>query len=138
MLEQRRILKCMRRAYAHEAVLWMAADGDVRAPGAAVTAALCGQWEHQSPCPLAPHHVEAVRDETTVRLRILFATEPGDEPEVRRRIDLALSGQWEPPGGLPASWELRGSAPVAVRPAESAHARRLARSLSAAKPRAPA
>jgi hypothetical protein len=117
-----------RRAYAHEAVLWMAAGDDERAPGAAVTAALCGRWDHERPCPLAPHFIDAVRDDTEVRLPILFATEPDDEPEVRHRIDLALSGQWKPPGGLPAGWELRGSAPAAVRPAECAHADRLARS----------
>ena len=118
----------MRRAYAHEAVLWMAADGDERAPGAAVTVALCGHWEHEPPCPLAPHFVDAVRDDCEVRLRILFAAEPDNEPEVRRRIDLALTGQWELPDGCPVTWELRGSAPAGVRAAESAHARRLAQS----------
>jgi hypothetical protein len=117
----------MRRAYAHDAVLWMAADGDERAPGAAVTVALCGHWEHEPPCPLAPHVTDAVRDDSEVRLRILFATEPANEPEVRCRIDLALSGQWKLPDGLTASWELRGSAPAPVRPAERARASRLAR-----------
>jgi hypothetical protein len=118
----------MRQAYAHDAVVWMAADCDERGPGAAVTVALCGHWDHEPPCPLAPHHVAAARDDTVVRLRILFATEPDNEPEVRRRIDLALSGQWELPGDLAAGWELRGSAPAPLRPAESAHAARLARS----------
>jgi hypothetical protein len=114
----------MRQAYAHEAVLWMVAGGDERAAGAAVTVALCGHGDHEPPCPLAPHFIDAVRDDSEVRLRILFTTEPDNEPEVRRRIDLALSGQRDPP----ACWELRGSAPAAVRPAESDHARRLARS----------
>jgi hypothetical protein len=118
----------MRQAYAHEAVLWMVAGGDERAPGAAVTVALCGHWDHKPPCPLAPHFIDVVRDDSEVRLRILFTTEPDNEPEVRRRIDLALCGQWDPPGDPPAGWELRGSAPAAVRPAESDHARRLARS----------
>jgi hypothetical protein len=118
----------MRQAYAHEAVLWMAADGDERVPGAAVTVALCGHWEHDPPCPLAAHFTDVVRDDCEVRLRILFATEPANEAEVRRRIDQALSGQRELPGGRPARWELRGSAPAAVRPAEAAHAGRLARS----------
>jgi hypothetical protein len=118
----------MRQAYAHEAVLWMAADGDERAPGAAVTVALCGRWDHEPPCLLASHFIDVVRDDSEVRLRILFATEPGNEPEARRRIDLALSGQWGLPGHGPACWELRGSAPAAVRPAESDHASRLARS----------
>jgi hypothetical protein len=64
----------MRQAYAHEAVLWMAADGDERAPGAAVTVALCGRWDHEPPCPLASHFIDVVRDDGEVRLRILFTT----------------------------------------------------------------
>ncbi len=118
----------MRQAYAHEAVLWIAADCDERALGAAVTVALCGHWEHEPPCPVAAHFVDATRDDCEVRLRILFAAEPDDEPEVRRRIDLALTGQWELPDAFPARWELRGSAPARVRPAELEHASRLARS----------
>jgi hypothetical protein len=118
----------MRQAYAHEAILWLAAGGDEHAPGAAVTVALCGHWDHKPPCPLAPHFVDVVRDDSELRLRVLFSTEPGNELEVRRRIDLALSGQWELPGDLPVRWELRGCAPAAVRPAEHAHAARLARS----------
>jgi hypothetical protein len=106
----------------------MAATGDERAPGAAVTVALCGHWEHQPPCPLAPHAVVAVRDDAVVRVRILFATEPDNEPEVRRRIDLALAGRWRLPGSLQADWEVRGSAPALVRAGESAHAGRLIQS----------
>ena len=32
----------------------MEPDADVRAPGAAVTVVLCGHWDHEPPCPLAP------------------------------------------------------------------------------------
>ena len=35
----------------------MEPDADVQAPGAAVTVALCGHWEHEPPGPLAPHWV---------------------------------------------------------------------------------
>ena len=69
----------------------MAADGDVRAPGAAITVALCGHWEHEPPCPLAPHHTDVRRAGDQIRLRVLFATEPATEAEVRRRIEAALS-----------------------------------------------
>ncbi|KQC37143.1 MULTISPECIES: hypothetical protein [Frankia] len=43
----------MRRPFAHEFVLVLAPGGDERAPGAAITAALCGRWEHPPPCPQA-------------------------------------------------------------------------------------
>src|SRR5690242_10149389 len=81
----------MRQAFAHDAVLTMEPGGDERAPGAAVTVALCGHWEHEPPCPLAPHHIAAERSGDEVRLRVLFAAEPDAEDEVRRRIEAALS-----------------------------------------------
>jgi len=43
----------MRQAFAHEAILVVQPQADLRAPGAAITVALCGHWEHQPPCPLA-------------------------------------------------------------------------------------
>ena len=49
-----------------------------------------------------------------MHLRILFATEPEHEAEVRTRIGRAL-----------AAWEVRSSAAGAVRPEEQAHAGRL-------------
>jgi hypothetical protein len=115
----------MRQAYAHEAVLVLPPEADERVPGAVVTVALCGHWEHEPPCPLAPHHVRADRADGEVRVRILFAAEPGAEPEVRRRIELALSGQWPLPGDLTAAWRLTGSWPSEVATAEQAHAARL-------------
>ncbi len=51
----------MRQAFAHEAKVGMATDGDSRAPGAAITVALCGRWDHEPPCPLSPHHTQADR-----------------------------------------------------------------------------
>jgi len=69
----------------------MEPGGDVRAPGGAITVALCGHWEHEPPCPLAPHSTGAQRSGDQVRLRVLFATEPSAEAEVRGRIEAALS-----------------------------------------------
>ena len=43
-------------AFVHEAFLSMAPGNDIAAPGAAITVELCGRWEHEPPCPLAPHH----------------------------------------------------------------------------------
>ena len=72
----------MRQAFAQEAVLLMEPHADVRAPGAAVTVALCGHWDHEPPCPLAPHHVSAAGNDGELRVRILFAAEPDKEDEV--------------------------------------------------------
>lgn len=108
----------------------MAADADVHAPGGAITVALCGHWDHEPPCPLAPHHTGARRSGDEVRLRVLFAAEPGDEAEVRRRIDAALAEGVLHGGPHDADavtrWRLRESRPGPVREDEAAHAQRLA------------
>ena len=118
----------MRQAFAHEAVLVMPPDGDLRAPGAAITVALCGHWDHQPPCPLAAHHTRAERDGERVRLRTLFAAEPGNEAVVRERIDQALSaGRLEGPDAVVTRWHLDASRPSEVAADEVDHAARLAR-----------
>ena len=104
----------MRHAYAHDAVLALAPDAVLAAPGGAITTELCGHWEHAPPCPLAPHHTAAQRRDGDVHLRILFATEPEREAEVRTRIGRALAG-----------WDVQSSATGEVRPDERAHAGRL-------------
>jgi hypothetical protein len=114
----------MRQAYAHEAVLVMEPDADVRAPGGAITVALCGHWDHEPPCPLAPHLTDAERTDDRVALRVLFATEPPNESLVRQRIDDALSAGWlDGPGGM-TTWHLESSGSSPVRDEERAHAAR--------------
>lgn len=116
----------MRQAFAHEAVLHMAPDADTRAPGAAITTELCGHWEHEPPCPLAPHHTRADRIDGEVRLRILFAVEPDREDIVRQRIDKALSRGRLPSVKDPSgSWQVRLSRRSAISPEETDHAARL-------------
>ncbi|WP_344981629.1 polyketide synthase dehydratase domain-containing protein [Streptosporangium fragile] len=116
----------MRNAFVHDAVVVMEPEGDVGAPGAAVTAALCGHWEHPPPCPLAPHRCHADREPAGVRLRILFAAEPDLEETVRERIDRALrSGRLSGPDGVVTRWRLRASGRGDLVPEEAAHARRL-------------
>ncbi|HEY7272137.1 MAG TPA: hypothetical protein VH502_05330 [Actinoplanes sp.] len=118
----------MRQAYAHDAVVTMAPDGDSRAPGGAITVALCGRIDHEPPCPVAPHHTAAERDGDAVRLRILFATEPARVAEVRSGIDSALrAGTYDGPDGVTTTWQLRESAPAPVRTEERDHAERLSR-----------
>lgn len=119
----------MRLAFAHDAIVVMSPDGDERAPGAAITVALCGHWEHEGPCPLAPHHTAAERAGDEVRLRVLFAAEPAAEAEVRARIDEALDGAvLVGPDGVTTRWRFRGARPGPVRQDEAAHAERLIRS----------
>lgn len=119
----------MREAFAHEAVLVMAPESDDAAPGAAVTVALCGHWEHEPPCPVAPHHSRAERFGDQVHVRTLFAADPARERDVRELIDGALSsGGLAGPDGSRTRWELRTSGPSAVSAQEREHAARLARS----------
>lgn len=118
-----------RRAYAHEAAVVLAADGDVRALGGAVTVALCGHWEHEPPCPLAPHRTDTQRTGDQVSVRVVFAAEPEAEPEVRTRIDRALAeGGLTGPDGATTGWRLVVTGPSTVREDETELADRLLRS----------
>src|ERR1043165_7152390 len=117
----------MRQAFAHEAILGMEPEADERAPGGAITVALCGSWEHEPPCPLSPHHVRADRVDNELHVRVLFAAEPDAEGEVRRRIERAFSGQWRFPDGFTTPWQLRESRPSDVSPEEADHADSLIR-----------
>lgn len=123
------MLWLMKKAFAHDASLQLAPGGDDGAPGAAITVALCGHWEHEPPCPLAPHHTHAERVEDELRLRTLFAVEPQLEGEVRRRIDAALaSSQLVGPDGATTRWRLRSTAPGEVLEADLEHGGRLIQS----------
>ena len=117
----------MREVFVHEAVITMAADADERAPGAAITIALCGSWEHEPPCPLAPHHTAADRAGDEVRLRVVFATEPSSEAEVRTRINAALAeGTRTDPDGKRSQWRLDQAYPANLTPEELDLGRRIA------------
>lgn len=112
-----------RQAYAHDAVVVLQPGGSPNALGGAITIALCGHWDHQPPCPLAPHYVTALPDGETITLRILFATEPANERRVRSLIGEALAdGQLTGPDGGLTTWQLRSAAPGDVRPEEETHA----------------
>src|SRR5579884_3226295 len=103
----------MRTVFAHDAVLNMAPDADLRAPGGAITVALCGSWNHAPPCPLAPHHTHAERKADEAHLHILFAAEPEQELTVRQLIDGALrAGCLLGPDGALSRWRLRSSQPA--------------------------
>lgn len=116
----------MLTSFAHDATVAMDAAADLGAPGAAITVALCGHWDHEPPCPLAPHHTHAARSGDHVVLRILFATEPDRVADVRARIEAALAaGRLRGPDGSTSRWRLVDSAAGALRADEEEHARRL-------------
>ena len=117
----------MKHAFAQDAVLSMEPEADERAPGAAVTLALCGHWDHDPPCPLAPHHVGIQRRGDDLKVRVLFVTSPDAEYEVRDRIRRALSGLWPLPEEFSTSWKLLDCRPSEVRKDELQHAERLMR-----------
>ena len=118
-----------RQAFAHAAVVALEPGGDERAPGGAITVALCGTADHPPPCPVAPHHTAAERTGDDLRLRILFAADPDDEPWVRRVVDEALARGWAVDReGVRRTWRLVSSEPSEVRPDEEEHAGRLTRS----------
>ena len=118
-----------RKGFAHDALLSMEPDADDRAPGGAITIALCGSLEHEPPCPLAPHHTRAERAGEEVRLRVLFAAEPNEESRVRAMIDDALvEGTGATPKDGTVSWRLVGTRASEVRPEEQQHAARLTES----------
>ncbi|MGH4026379.1 MAG: hypothetical protein ACRDRV_17530 [Pseudonocardiaceae bacterium] len=116
----------MRKVFAHDAVLAMEPGADLRAPGAAITVALCGHWEHEPPCPLAPHHSHAERVGDEVRIRTVFTTAPEREREVRGLIDRALlDGRLRGPEGTTTTWQLRSSRPGVVPTPEQDHPQQL-------------
>ena len=80
----------MRTGFVHEALLELAPDSDERGPGAAVTVALCGHWEHEGPCRWPHHTAVAAGSERSLGLRVIFASSVEEEPEVRRLIRGAL------------------------------------------------
>ena len=113
-------------AYAHDGVVLLDYDGDPRAPGGRITAELCGNWDHEPPCPLWPHHTHATPEGDTLRVRILFAAEPDLEKHVRQLIRLALwSGEQAGPDGRVTRWMLESESASRVRPEETDHAARL-------------
>jgi hypothetical protein len=104
-------------AFVHEAELRLEAGTDPASPGAVVTTALCGHWEHDGPCRW-PHNNDIDASGAVATFRTLFVAPAADEAEVRERIERGLQES--------AGWAvLRSHArPVATR--EQPLARRLA------------
>jgi hypothetical protein len=79
-----------RETFVHEAELRLADGADDREPGAAVTVALCGHWEHEGPCRW-PHNNALVAETRPARFRVVFVADAADESEIRTRIVSALA-----------------------------------------------
>ena len=116
-----------RETFVHEATVEPASDANLDAIGAAITAELCGHWEHEPPCPW-PHNNAVERPEPGgAVVRTVFIAEPGDEVEVRTRIDRALArGELTADEGS-ATWHVVRSGPRDARPDEGLLGDRLKR-----------
>ncbi|ELT43925.1 hypothetical protein [Arthrobacter nitrophenolicus] len=117
----------MQGKFVHVAALRLGSDADPAAPGAAITEALCGSWQHPPPCPLAAHHTATELVAGTLRLRTIFAADAAQEDEVRRRIGAALGrGSMAGPDGKSSRWTLLEAAPGELTAAEREHVERIA------------
>jgi hypothetical protein len=116
-----------RQGHVHEALVAMSGpEGDSAAPGAAITVALCGHWDHEPPCPLAPHHTTASPAGETVLIRTVFVAERDDVAKARRRIEAAIRrGNITGPDGRETSWGLVRPGAVEAGPGDDELIRRL-------------
>jgi hypothetical protein len=120
----------MRQSFAHQGLVELLDGGDERAPGAAVTVALCGHWEHEPPCPV-PHRTDVAATADGLAVRVLFACYPADEGGVRASVHQALArGELPVPApddAPPTRWRLVRSAPGEISDADAGVAARFAR-----------
>ncbi len=116
----------MRQIFAHRASLRLEPGADPRAPGAAVTVALCGHWEHEGPCRWPHLSTVGGRSGDDLALRVLFAADAADEPEVRRRVVDALRRGRLAVAPRPSGWAVLDEGRDEVRADEADAAAQLA------------
>ena len=75
--------------FVHRAELLLDEAADDRAPGGAVTVALCGHWDHEGPCRW-PHNNAIDASTVPARFRTVFVAVDADVEEVRHRIETGL------------------------------------------------
>ena len=93
--------------FVHEVAIDLVHGADPRAPGGAITVALCGHWDHEPPCRW-PNHTDITPEGDRHLVRTVFTAAPEDEGAVRHRIVEALeSGQQAGPDGTISRWTLR-------------------------------
>ena len=104
------------RGFVHEARLELEPGADPRAPGGAVTVALCGHWEHDGPCRW-PHNSAIDSTALPARFRTVFVCRDESAAEVRNRIESALRSA--------KGWTVISSGPRELTESEQALASRL-------------
>jgi len=92
-------------------VLRLKKDADERSPGAAVTVALCGHWEHDGSCRW-PHYSSISQTGNGLHRLVVEFDAPADElKEVTARVEAALkAGQLEDPDGRLSQWQFLNGA----------------------------
>ena len=80
-----------RSAIAVDVYLALTDGTDARAPGGAVTVALCGHWEHDGPCRW-PHNSRINAGSHPVRLRIVLVVPDDERAEALGRVEAGLRG----------------------------------------------
>ena len=96
--------------FVHKAAIDLADGADPRAPGGAITVALCGHWDHEPPCRW-PHHTDITPDGDRHVVRTVFTSSPDEERAVRQKIVDALeSGKQAGPDGRVNHWTMRDMA----------------------------
>jgi hypothetical protein len=78
-----------RRAIGVDVDLHLEPDADPRAPGGAVTVALCGHWEHEGTCRW-PHNSRIDDSTDPAHLRTVAIVDDESRSEVLRRVEEAL------------------------------------------------
>jgi hypothetical protein len=76
-------------AFVVEAELELSVGFDPAAVGAAVTAELCGHWEHDGPCRW-PHNSAIAAGRDPARFRTLFVAAEPEASVVRDRVETVL------------------------------------------------
>jgi hypothetical protein len=95
-----------RQAFVEQAIVEMTGGSDPQAVGAAVTVELCGHWDHDGSCEW-PHHTSISKQDEGVKLRTIFACNPEQEAEVRRRVVAGMTaGKLEGSPKGPSSWTI--------------------------------
>jgi hypothetical protein len=78
------------RGHVLQADVVFGAGADTRAPGGAVTVALCGSWEHEGACRW-PHHTAVDLSATPSPVRVVYVVDDDELDHVRTMIDSALA-----------------------------------------------
>jgi hypothetical protein len=109
----------MESKHAHVAVLELEPGADTAAPGAAVTVALCGHWQHEGRCRW-PHRTDVTSlVGRALDVRVVFAAPSSEVDEVRSRIAAGLArGELTGPDGRISRWRVVREAAVEAREAD--------------------